>query len=30
MEYTKLTNGVEMPLLGYGVFRVPQTSANGV
>ena len=23
MEYTKLTNGVEMPLLGYGVFRVP-------
>ena len=23
MEYTKLTNGVDMPLLGYGVFRVP-------
>lgn len=23
MEYTKLTNGVNMPLLGYGVFRVP-------
>ena len=23
MEYTKLINGVEMPLLGYGVFRVP-------
>lgn len=22
MEYIKLTNGVEMPLLGYGVFRV--------
>ena len=23
MEYTKLSNGVEMPLLGYGVFQVP-------
>ena len=22
MEYVKLVNGVEMPLLGYGVFRV--------
>ena len=23
MEYIKLSNGVEMPLLGYGVFQVP-------
>ena len=22
MEYIKLSNGVEMPLLGYGVFQV--------
>lgn len=29
MEYTKLTNGVEMPLLGYGS-EYRQTSANGV
>ena len=23
MQYTKLSNGIEMPLLGYGVFQVP-------
>ena len=22
MEYTKLANGVEMPMLGYGVFQI--------
>lgn len=24
MDYVKLNNGVEMPLLGYGVFQVSQ------
>ena len=23
MEYKKLNNGVEMPLLGFGVFQIP-------
>ncbi len=23
MSYVKLNNGVEMPLLGYGVFQIP-------
>ena len=28
MQYTKLSNGVEMPLLGYGVFQVPPQEAE--
>ena len=28
METIKLTNGVEMPLLGYGVFLVPPQEAE--
>ena len=28
MQYTKLSNGVEMPLLGYGVFLVPPQEAE--
>ena len=28
MEYTKLSNGVKMPLLGYGVFQVPPTECE--
>ena len=28
MEYTKLSNGVEMPMLGYGVFQVPPQEAE--
>ena len=24
METVKLNNGVEMPMLGYGVFQIPQ------
>ena len=23
MEYTKLNNGMQMPMLGYGVFQIP-------
>ena len=28
MQYIKLSNGVEMPLLGYGVFQVPPQEAE--
>lgn len=28
MEYVKLNNGVEMPLLGYGVFQIPQAECE--
>ena len=28
MQYTKLSNGVRMPLLGYGVFQVPPQEAE--
>ena len=28
MQTIKLNNGVEMPLLGYGVFRVPPQDAE--
>ena len=28
METIKLSNGVEMPLLGYGVFQVPPQEAE--
>ena len=28
MQYIKLSNGVEMPLLGYGVFQVPPLEAE--
>lgn len=28
MDYITLSNGVKMPQLGYGVFRVTQEDAN--
>lgn len=28
MEYTKLSNGIEMPLLGYGVYQIPEDEAE--
>ena len=28
MEYLKLSNGIEMPTLGYGVFQVPPQEAE--
>ena len=28
MEYTKLSNGIEMPVLGYGVYKIPEDEAE--
>ena len=28
MQYTTLSNGIQMPLLGYGVFQVPPQEAE--
>ena len=28
MQYTTLSNGIQMPLLGYGVFQVPPLKAS--
>ena len=28
MEYTKLSNGVEMPMLGYGVFQIDDATTE--
>ena len=28
MDYIKISNGVEMPLLGYGVFQVSRLQAD--
>ncbi len=28
MEYVKLNNGVEMPILGFGVYQIPKEETN--
>ena len=28
MHYTKLNNGVEMPMVGFGVFQIPDQDLN--
>jgi 2,5-diketo-D-gluconate reductase A len=30
MEYVTLSNGVKMPILGYGVYQVTQENASAV
>lgn len=30
MQYVALSNGVKMPILGYGVYQVTKTNASGV
>lgn len=29
MEYRELSNGVRMPVIGYGVFQIPRSGPNG-
>lgn len=30
MEYVKLNNGVEMPILGFGVYQIPKEETKNV
>ena len=30
MQYVALSNGVKMPILGYGVYQEQKTNASGV